>query len=236
MHLVKEFRTHKYRFLIPILAVISLLTSCNDTGDLGMDLLPTTDLIEVKSLIEKDNIQAFTFSEDSIQTDEPVKSLLGSFNDPVFGLTTINLATQFRLLDKPEYGDNPVADSVKLVLYYSSVYGDIITLQTFTVYELESSLDVDATYAQNVDLKALTSDIAIGQFTHTPIIELDSTDTDTLFQPIIIPVDVSLGQKLLDATEEDLASNDAFLQYFKGLLIESAVQPTEGGSILTLED
>lgn len=236
MHLVKDKLLHKYRLFIPFLAVVTILTACNDTSDLGMELLPTTDLIDVKNLVEKENIEAYTFTEGPVQTDEPEKSLLGSFYDPVFGITTINLATQFRLLDMPDYGDNPLADSVKLVLYYSHVYGDTITPQTFTVYELESPLDVDATYTQDIDLKALASDIPLGQFTHTPVIELDSASQDTLYQPLIITLDPSIGQKLLDASEEDLANNDSFLEYFKGLLIEPNVQPAQGGGILTIED
>ena len=79
MHLVKDKLLHKYRLFIPFLAVVTILTACNDTSDLGMELLPTTDLIDVKNLVEKENIEAYTFTEGPVQTDEPEKSLLGSF-------------------------------------------------------------------------------------------------------------------------------------------------------------
>lgn len=235
MHLVKQNLLLKYRFFAPLIVVLILLSACNDTSDLGMDLLPTTDLIDVRNLVEKDNITAYTYSEGPIGTDEPSRSLIGSLYDPVFGVTTINLATQFRLLDRPNYGDNPVADSVRLILYYSNVYGDTITPQTFRVYEMDSPLDVDASYTQDIDLRAMASDIPLGEFTHTPVIQLDSASRDTFFQPIAIPIDVSLGQKLLDATEADMESNDSFLDYFKGLVVETESQPAPGGSILTLE-
>lgn len=235
MHLVKQNLLLKYRFFAPLIVVLTIFSACNDTSDLGMDLLPTTDLIDVRNLVEKDNITAYTYTEGPIPTDEPSRSLIGSLYDPVFGVTTINLATQLRLLDKPDYGDNPVADSVKLILYYSNVYGDTITPQTFRVYELESPLDVDESYTQDIDLKAMTSEIPLGEFIHTPVIQLDSASRDTFFQPIAIPLDVTLGQKLLDASDSDLESNDAFLQYFKGLMVETVSQPTPGGSILTLE-
>lgn len=225
----------KFRFLALFAVLLAVFSGCRDTGDLGMDLLPSTDLINVKNLVEKDNFSAFTFSEDSIRTDEPARSMLGSFHDPVFGLTTINFATQFRLFDMPDYGTNPVVDSVKLFLYYSSVYGDTVTPQTFRVYELESPLDVDQVYRQSINLKDYASDIQIGEIIHTPVIRLDSASQDTFFQLITIPLDLSLGQKLVNAPESVMVTNDAFMEYFKGLMIEAEPRGTTGGSLLTLE-
>ena len=214
-------------------------------SNLGMELLPSTDLIEVKNLVEKSKFSAFTYTDSPIRTDEPTRSLLGSFYDPVFGLTTINLATQFRLLDIPDFGTNPVADSVKLYMYYRLVYGDTITPQNFRVYELVNPIFADSTnssggsfdypYNQNEDLKALASEFMLGERFYTPRVRLDSASQDTLYQLITIPLDVSLGEKLVNATDSQMANNEVFLEYFKGLLIESENQINPGGSILTME-
>ncbi len=225
----------KFRFLAPVVALLALLTACNETSDLGMDLLPSSDLIDVKNLVEKSSFSAFTYSEDSIRTDEPSKSLLGSFYDPEFGLTTINFATQFRLFDFPDYGANAVADSVKLFLYYRHVYGDTVTPQTFRVYELESPLDIDAAYRQDINLQAYSSDFLLGEKIYTPVVRLDSASQDTFYQLITIPIDISLGEKLVNAPDSAMADNDEFLEYFKGLMIESEARTSTGGSILTLE-
>lgn len=214
---------------------VSIFTGCNDINDLGMDLLPSTDLIKVKSSIIKDDISSFTFQEDSIRTDESGKSLLGSINDPVFGNTTINFATQFRLNTYPDFGENPVADSIKLFLYYRIIYGDTITPQKFSVYELESPLNVDASYYGDTDLKSLASDQIIGEIDYTPKVLLDSATTDTFYQLIVIPIDISLGQKLISADSLQMVNNDVFLEYFKGLYIESEKLTNEGGTILSLE-
>ena len=200
-----------------------------------MDLLPSEDLIEVRSLVEKSSISSYTYREDSIQTDESSKSLIGTFNDPEFGETNIDFAAQFRLQAYPDYGTNPVVDSVKLFLYYRGIYGDTVTPQTFNVYELETDLDVDADYYQGTDLKSLASDQLIGQLEYTPQIRLDSASADTFFQLISIPLDNSLGNKLVNADSIQMVNNDVFLEYFKGLYIETEKDTDEGGAILQLD-
>jgi hypothetical protein len=232
---VKELINIKFRFFVFTAIIMALISSCNETNDLGMELLPSTDLIHVKNLIEKNSFSSYTFTEGPIRTDEPSKSLIGSMNDPVFGNTTINLAVQFRLTEPPDYGTNTVIDSVRLYLYYRLMYGDTVTPQTFRVYEIESPLDVDQTYRQDVDLSAMAYNFPIGERIYKPVVKVDSLRKDTLYQLITIPIDNSLGEKLANADPSVLVNNDLFLQYFKGLLIESEKQTGTGGSILTLE-
>lgn len=225
----------RYRLFALIVLLIAAMTACEENTDLGMDVLPATDLINVKNLVERNSISSFTYREDSVQTDEPSRTLLGTFDDPEFGKTSIDFATQFRLQFFPDYGTNPVVDSVKLFLYYRGVYGDTVTPQTFKVYELESPLDVDAEYYQNVDLKSYASDQLIGEEIYTPQVRVDSTSSDTLFSLITIPLDNSLGEKLINADSLQMINNDVFLEYFKGLYIEAEKEDAEGGAILQLD-
>lgn len=225
----------KYNLAALAIAFIAFFSACNNPNDLGMELLPSTDLIEVKNLVDKNSISSYTYTEGPIRTDEPAKSLLGSFYDPVFGKTTINFAAHFRLQEYPDFGTNTVADSVKLFLYYRLMYGDTVTPQKFRVYELESPLDVDQDYFQDVDLKEKASMHLLGERDYTPVIRLDSASQDTFYQLITIPLDISLGQKLVSADSLQMVNNDVFLEYFKGLYIESEEQTSVGGSILTLE-
>lgn len=226
----------KYQTIALALLLMAAITACEDpNNDLGMELLPSDDLISTKNLVEKNSISSFTYREDSIKTDEGRKSLLGSFYDPAFGKTDINFAAQFRLQTFPDYGTNTVVDSVKLYLYYRKMYGDTVTPQKFSVYEMETPLDIDADYNQNVDLKGMASTQLLGEREYTPSIELDSASADTFYQLITIPLDNSLGEKLVNADSLQMANNDAFLEYFNGLYIESEQQTSEGGSILSLE-
>ncbi|MDX1283958.1 MAG: DUF4270 family protein, partial [Draconibacterium sp.] len=210
-------KTDIKQFIKTITGLILLaltIYSCNEQNDLGLETLPGTDLINIKNIVITDDISAYTYSEEAIRTSGATSQLLGSFNDPIFGNTTVNLAAQFRLLAFPEYyGTNPTADSVKLFMYYRSMYGDTITPQKFKVYELESQLDPDAEYTQDVDLKSMASTKLLGEFEYTPKIKQDSTTQDTLYQLIKIPLDISLAEKLINADSMDLVNNDIFLEY-----------------------
>ncbi len=226
---------YNYKFIAVFVALVVAISACNEYSDFGVEILPKDDLITVKNIVVKDDVSSFAFREDSIRTDEPSKSLLGSFNDPVFGITNINFATQFRLKSFPGFGTDPLADSVKLFLYYRLVYGDTVTAQKFRVYELESPLDIDASYHQYVDLKSMASDFLLGEVEYTPVIKQDSITQDTFYQLITIPLDISLAEKLVNADSLDMINNDVFLDFFKGLYIETEQVNGEGGAILSLE-
>ncbi|SHF53866.1 protein of unknown function [Mariniphaga anaerophila] len=243
---MKRKTTFKYHLIIWGIAAMAFLSACNDPNDLGMELLPTKDLVEVKNLVDKNSISSYTFTEGPIRSDEGSKSLLGSFYDPVFGKTNIDFAAHFRMQGAIDYGTNTVVDSVKLFLYYRLMYGDTITSQKFRVYELMEPIFADTInetnggsydypYYQDVDLKQLASTQLLGEVDYTPVVRLDSTYQDTVFQLISIPLDKSLGEKLVNADPSEIINNDTFLEYFKGLLIEAEAKTAVGGSILVLE-
>jgi len=219
------------------LAVLMLfLTACDKTNELGIEILPGADLINVHNAVIQDEISAYANSESGIVTSKSQYNLLGSLQDPLFGNTTVNFATQVRLSSFPDFGDNPVVDSTFLFLYYRSVYGDTITPQHIKVYELEASLDADSEYDQDTDLKSMASPVSIGELTFTPKVELDSASQDTLYQVLKIAIDNSIGEKLVNADSLDLVSNDAFLNYFKGFYLESEKVTAPGsGSLVKLE-
>jgi hypothetical protein len=231
---VKTYSKYNYRFIIGVLLVLFAMTACEKEGTLGIEVLPKDDLISVK-LDTATYISSYTFNEELVKTDESSKSLLGTLSEGNFGITTIDFAAQFRLQFFPDYGENAAVDSIKLILRYRGVYGDTVTPQTFRIYELESGLDVDAEYTQDVDLKSLASEELLGEVYYTPKIVTDSLET-TIYQQIVsIPLDISLGEKLINADSSQLVNNDAFLEYFKGLYIETVKSNTEGGSILQLD-
>lgn len=224
---------NKNQFFTLIVLVLIALTGCEEQSSIGVEVLPAGDLISIRNTIQE--TRSYTFSEDSIRTDEATYSLLGSFTDSLFGNTTISFASQFRLFEFPDFGANPKPDSVKLYLYYRLIYGDTITKQKFNVYELESPLDPDSKYTQDIDLKSMAYDNLIGEYEYTPRVRLDSATADTFYQLINIPIDISLGEKLINADSLDMINNDVFLEYFKGLYIETEKLTKQGGTILSLE-
>ena len=213
-----------------------VLAGCNERNELGLEVLPDGDLITVYEKTIKEDISAFTHREEQLISSGGT-SLLGSFNDPVFGDTDIEFAAQYRLLSYPGFasGTGTVVDSVRLYIYYRNVYGDTITPQNFSVYELSSPLDPDQDYTQDIDLKSMSYDQVLGEIAHIPKIEVDTTSGDTAFQSIVIPLDNALGEKLIGLDSTILANNDSLLHAFKGLFIETEEITADIGSIITLE-
>jgi len=233
---VKSQYKNRNLFIVALIVLLAAFYGCEEYSSIGIEVLPTGDLLSVKNTLIKDDISSFTHTEDSIRTDEASQSLLGCFNDSLFGMTTIDFATQFRLTGFPDFGKyNPQPDSIKLYLYYRVIYGDTITKQRLKVYELESSIDPDLEYKQDVDLKGLASYELLGQIEFTPKVKIDSASKDTFYQLINVPLDFSLAEKLFYADSVDVINNDVFLEYFKGLYIESEKISNRGGAILTLE-
>ncbi len=228
-----------------VLALTVIAFSCSDPNELGMELLPSTDIIEVRNTVDKSSISAYTFTDGPIRTDQASKNLLGSIYDPVFGKTTINFAAQFRLQGYPAFGTNPIVDSVKLFLSYKKFYGDTLTPQKLRVYELTKSIYADSTnakgesvnypYYQDIDLKSMASSQLLGEKEFTPKIRFASESQDTFFQSIVIPLDNSFGQKFANADSLQLINNEVFLELFKGLYIEAEELSEPGGAILTQE-
>ena len=172
--------------------------------------------------------------EDTVRTDESAKSLLGSFNDSIFGNTTINFASQFRLSSYPDYGAAPIVDSAYLYLYYRLFYGDTSTVQKIRIFELNQSLDVDASYYQNTDLKAMAKTEPLTTFSFKPRIQIDSVYRDTAYQLLKINLGKEFGRKLAYADSLNMVDNEVFLNFFKGLYVETEKTTGKGG-ILSLE-
>jgi hypothetical protein len=223
-----------YKALLIIILSFFILSSCSETGDVGMELLPNSDLFVVGNKVEQRSIRAYTLIDDSVRTDESPVSLLGSFSDPVFGKTTVDFATQLRLASFPDFGNNPIADSIKFFFYYYTIFGDTTTVQKLRVFELNQSLDPDARYYADMDISQYASSVPLAEFNFKPKVQLDSVYKDTTYQLVSITLDKSLAQKLISADSTDMVNNEVFLNYFKGLYIQSETI-SQGGAIVSLE-
>ena len=112
---VKRKRTDGFRHTWFAIIIALIAGACNNPGELGMELLPSTDLISVHSLNDT-IISAYTVSDDTIRTDETANSLIGSIVDPVFGRTTLNVACQYLLTSYPAFTADATPDSIFLYL------------------------------------------------------------------------------------------------------------------------
>ena len=108
--------------------------SCDESGQLGLEVQPSSDKIEIfnASLNQNSSNPSFlltTESVDSLRSDEPSSLLLGAIDDPIFGENLGAFITNLSLSQSNiDLGNNPVVDSVVMSYSYSGYYGDLASL------------------------------------------------------------------------------------------------------------
>jgi hypothetical protein len=241
---VKKEISVVFKFVAGFALIIVAFWSCkNDLNDLGKDILDKNDLVTVRKWVSPTgSIKAYTMTDEKLRTDEPPYTLLGSFNDPVFGKTSANYACQLRLRSFPKYKPTDIIDSLVYYVYYQEIYGDTLTPQKLRVYELSSDLDIKSKYYQDVNLKDMAYNNVLAELSYIPrhkdtLRSSTSTIRDTVVQEIAFHLNHTFARKLMAIDSTVLATahkdsiNDLFTKLFKGLYIEAGDIPS-GGSIL----
>lgn len=215
------FSRNKYRIFI-ILSVI-LFQCQKDPSDLGLDLQPQNDRIN-GSTIDSSTIVAFIKREDSLSTDERSYALLGSCVDPVFGRSDAGFLTQIRpSSSNVSFGSNPQGDSIVLFLDYRSYYGDTLTQQNISVYEITSNLYSDSIYYSNLNINNYSPvSILTSPLSYFP------QPNDTVLR---IKLNDELAQRITNTDLSNLASPEAFTDFFKGLYLKTDTVLSNGAII-----
>ncbi len=222
--------------LISILLILSLFACKKDPYELGIDLLPPSDTLNVLTT-DTCTVEAFSVRVDSIRTDRASSLILGSMMDPVFGKTTSSLYTQFILSSLgADFGPRPVLDSLVLMLFYQDHYGDTTTLQNVKVWELSQKLEPDTAYYSNRRLDTYPALLADQNFTPHPA---DSVKVGGKKMAAHLRINLSnmtnyLGNKILYAPKSALALNSAFVDFMRGLYIQST-PVNYGGALLNFK-
>jgi hypothetical protein len=218
-----------------ILLFFILIYSCQP-GDqsLGLNMIPGVGTLETRYYKDTLSISSFTYSDEKIRVNLPRYNILGSFNDPLFGYTSGYFAAQYRMTQYPNYESDATLDSVILQMSYKYVYGDTITPQTLLVHELSGELYYDNKYLSSYDIKKLAYPEVLGSKEFIPKFRTNASKSDTVSQILRIPLDPSLGNRLLKMDSLDMVSNDKFVTVFKGLLVETA-PVSRKGSLLRVD-
>lgn len=207
-----------------LLSLIVALTQCTrPEQDLGLNLQPEGDLLNV---FQTDTVTliAYTEVEDSLQTDELSQSLLGNTVDPVTGRIMTSFYTQVRLAAPDiDFGSNPVCDSIILALKYTGQAYGRLTDQYFGVYEIADALDQAETYASNRDFSLVGNNLV--DFSRQPLRIAPAQRLviggDSVNPQLRIPLELSFGERLLTAGADVYSTNADWLEYFKGLYVQS---------------
>lgn len=204
------------KFLVGTACLLLLFSSCKEEGIIGLDVQPEGDLLNV---VYNDTtpIIAYTIKDDSLRTDLNSLYLIGSYIDPIFGLTSTSLYTQFFL---PKEGNafhpSTIVDSVVLSLAYDATHYGTLESQNFKVYELTEALNKDSAYYSSQNLDYNPTPLASYSFTPAPTTKV-YIGGDTLSPQLRIPLPMSYGTSILNSPT--VIKNDDFIAAFKGLYI-----------------
>lgn len=209
---------------------------CKEPEITSPGILPDSDKLGLLST-DTSTVISFTIPDDSIRSDETSLSLLGVYNDPVFGVAKASVYTQVRLsAENVDFGNTSDLriDSVILSLVYTGKYGNTYP-QSFKVFELSEDMYKDSNYYSTKTFLYKVPEI--GKVTNlVPNME-DSAVVGGLAEPpqLRIALNKSVGDQLIKAGSDKYQNNTAFLNYFKGLFIvaDTSVLPSPGdGAIL----
>lgn len=218
------------RILITTLLVLTFLVSCKKTPQhIGNSLQPNSSFIHVAFSGDQD-IVSEVCRVDSLSTKSASLSLVGNLNDPHFGNSNLSFYSQIGLTSNSlTWEEGATTDSIVLQLLYAGYYGDTLTPLTLRIHEVTESLTGDSmTYYSNTSFE-VGDELANYTFQPTPRtkVELDDSLSANVIQ---IPIYNSLGDKFINSQETGFTSNDAFMNYFKGIRV-SCEQASGTGSI-----
>ncbi len=219
--------------LISFLLILAIFSCKKDPYEIGYDLLPPSDTLHVLST-DTCTVEAFSERQDSVRTDKISSLIMGSMVDPVFGKSTVGFYSQLRLSSEGiDFGTNPVLDSVVLMLFYKGYYGDTLTRQNVKVYEISDNFSYDSIHFSSQHLATYPTVLADQDFVP------NYSDSVTVYKEKLAPhlrINLTkqtnyLGQKILSAPTDALATNAAFIKFFKGLYV-TASPVSDKGAIL----
>lgn len=209
------------------------LSSCKkDPTKVGLEVLPTSSDMELNYDDSTVTVSAYTVKRDSMNTTNILYFVLGSMNDPNFGLTRTAFNTNFRLeTTNPSFGTNPVLDSICLLLSYSGCWGDSNSSITANVYELLDSLSIADESEYDARSEVNYDPVAVGTTTFVQNMT-DSVWIDSVQYPPLLSIRLSqeFGERML-ADSLNFSTNDDFVRSFFGLRVE-AVQTNNAGNIV----
>ncbi len=191
--------------------ILLVMNSCEDEGTIiGKNILPGKDFVNMSST-DTLSVRSYTMYTDSLDSGNPSYAFLGEIYDPYFGTTTTEFVSQIRMFSEWVEGTYTV-DSVKLLLTFSNVSGDVSAGHILRMSEIAEQIYTDSAYysSQPVNLTGFSVEV--------PLPELRA---DTI-NNIILDLPPSFGEYIIRDTSRLFHSDDEpdFRSYFKGLYFQ----------------
>lgn len=228
------------RLLVGMLLVTSLLNvSCKkENNEIGSEVIGNRSGFDTR--VDSFDLITYSTKADSVDTRFLTYYKLGQMNDPILGVSTANLATQFTIPFNLFSLGGATIDSVVLQLRYAGpegIYGNVESNQTIRVYEINEDLPVALTeyFYSNRKYKLLGTELGkyVGKFNIKDSVYVTVGTIRTGYSPQlrIKLTDPAFINKLQNFIASPVANSAAFKSAFKGLFISAENQshlPGEG--------
>lgn len=197
-----------------------ILLSCKNSGDIGVKIRPGSDSLSVMTFSFPVTTKTIPAGSIYSESDKPV---LGLYIDNVYGGFKVDFLSEFRYIRNLRFEKSAESDSLYLVMYYKSFFGDSSSVQEVTVYQLDKKpLDFSENYHSDIDVSEFCSEsIVLGSRTYTAY-DQTVTAEDRNKSGYCNSVKVKLPQSLLNdmMTRSDIYnSQDDFVNFFKGVYV-----------------
>lgn len=208
--------------LFPIILAFILsgifLNSCqNEETPIGLGIIPGSDIMDL--FCDTISVQTYTVRDQNISTDERSLATLGSYLDPIFGLSKASFLFQTRISsNNVDFSNVETINSLELHLKYDYHYGNTGTEQTLNIYRLLKDVYIDSIYyayekPDIADLELLTT------------MNLEVPMEDSLMK---INLPIELAQEFINADSTNFIDNESFINYFKGLYLTTENVSVDG--------
>ncbi len=205
--------------------------SCNNTFNMGENVLPGGDLLEMQMT---DTVEVFMYTEVAprMRTDKPQFLFVGGYDDPVFGHTNSDFITQVLQGQYPIFPENPILDSICLVLplvfdekdvYGKNPDGFSMNLSVYEVKKLLSTTDEyypdedPADYTNNYETLLGSGDAYL--LRSSAISGATATSDDTSM--IVLRLNDEFGELLLNNSDNYFFTSGKFTEVFKGIYVKN---------------
>lgn len=230
----------KALFFVIVISQVVIVSCKKKTNSLGLNSISGNEILN-GIVVDTFSLKTYTEIADSVITSTISTGLLGSYNDPDFGTVKASIFTQLRLSStSPNFGDisTIVIDSLVLGLKYEDSYGTL-NAQTFEVYELSDTMDLDTYYYSFSDKSITNQNLVVpskATLTPNPISDI-YIDTVVKSAQLRLHLDTNLAKTFINEAANNAAtytSNETFSEFFKGLKISvnNGAQAEGDGAIL----
>ena len=218
----------KYSLLL-LLAVALFSASCKkENNEIGSDVIGNRSGFEVK-VTDTFDVITYSSAADSVDTRYASYYMLGQMNDPLLGITTSNIVTQFLYPVSNFSFSGMTIDSAVVQLKYAgttALYGNN-TSQTIKLYEVTEDLSTatDATFYSNRTYQTNANELGSysGSFnlTDSAIVYVNGTRLAYSPQMRIKITDAAFLNKLQAAADSSFTTPAQFKAAFKGFMISA---------------